>query len=209
MAAMTLYTNPWSRGRIVRWMLEEIGVEYDVEIKEYGSSIKSADFLAINPMGKVPALVHGDVVVTEVAAICAYLADRFPQSNLAPAAGSAARGVYYRWLFFIAGPFEMATTATTYEWPINSENAAVVGCGLIPDSINAMEKALMNGPYICGEQFTAVDVLAASNLGWYIEQKILEPRAIFSEYVQRLQNRPAAIRANALDDALVTEKSVV
>lgn len=204
---LTLYTHPWSRGRVVRWMLEEIAVDYTVVLKDYGSSIKAPEYLKINPMGKVPALTHGDIVVTEVAAICAYLADQFPEEGLAPALTNPARGAYLRWLFFIAGPFEMAMTAKVYHWNIDADNAAAVGCGQIEDAINTMELALKSGPYLCGEQFTAADVIAASNLFWQLEQKALEPRPVFTEYVQRLQARPAAIRANALDDALVSQLS--
>src|SRR5690554_6509332 len=102
MAELTLYTHPYSRGRIVRWMLEEVGVPYDVQVKEYGGSIKAPDYLAINPMGKVPAIKHGSLVVTEVAAICAYLADHFSEKGLAPTLDSAERGTYYRWMFFVA-----------------------------------------------------------------------------------------------------------
>lgn len=203
MANMTFYTHPWSRGRIVRWMLEEVGADYEVVVKEFGGSIKAPDYLAINPMGKVPALVHGDVVITEVSAICTYLADRFPQKNLAPPIDSPERGTYLRWIFFIAGPLEMATTAKAFNWRIDAENAQAVGCGFITDAINAMELAIKNAPYICGDQFTTADVLAASYLGWEMQQKVIEERASFREYVNRLEKRPAAIRANQLDDAIL------
>lgn len=203
MAEMTFYTHPWSRGRIVRWMLEEVGADYDVVVKEFGSSIKAPDYLAINPMGKVPALQHGDVVITEVVAICAYLADRFPHKGLAPAPDSYERGTYYRWMMFIAGPLEMATSARAFGWKIDASNAAAAGCGQIEDTVNTIELALKNGPYICGDTFTTVDLLAASYIGWEMQQKILEPRPVFEEYVGRLQNRPAAARANELDDALI------
>src|SRR5262249_20174677 len=105
---LVLYTNPMSRGRVVRWMLEEVGQPYKVEVLDYASTMKGPDYLAINPMGKVPALRHGDAVVTETAAICAYLADAFPQAGLAPPPGDRLRAPYYRWLFFSAGPFEAA-----------------------------------------------------------------------------------------------------
>lgn len=203
MANMTFYTHPWSRGRIVRWMLEEVGADYEVVIKEFGGSIKAPDYLAINPMGKVPALVHGDVVITEVAAICAYLADQFPQKKLAPPIDSPERGTYLRWIFFIAGPLEMATTAKAFNWRIDAENAQAVGCGFISDAINAMELAIQNGPYICGDQFTAADLLAASYLGWEMQQKVIEERASFREYVNRMEKRPAAVRATQLDDAIL------
>lgn len=203
MAKMTFYTHPWSRGRIVRWMLEEVGADYEVVVKEFGGSIKAPDYLAINPMGKVPALVDGEIVVTEVAAICAYLAERFPEKKLAPPMGSPARGSYLRWMFFIAGPLEMASTAKAFNWRIDSENSQAVGCGTISDTINTMELAIKDSSYICGDQFTTVDLLAASYLGWEMQQKVIEERAAFREYVDRLQQRPAAVRANQLDDALV------
>jgi len=203
MSNLTLYTNPYSRGRIARWMLEEIGEPYNVEVMEYGGSIKSPEYLRINPMGKVPALVHGDVVVTEVAAICTYLADRFPEKNLAPSPGSPERGAYYRWLFFAAGPLELAMTAISYDWEIDAKMAQSVGCGLVRDTLSTLEQALTDTPFICGEQFTAADVLLASSIGFFIMQKQLEPRPAFTQYVERAQGREAAKRANQLDDALV------
>ena len=142
MSKLTLYTNPQSRGRIVRWMLEEIGEPYDVHIKEFGDDIKSTEFLTLNPMGKVPVLIHENTVVTEVAAICAYLADRFPDKQLAPAPDSALRGSYYRWLFFVAGPFEMAMTARAFQWRIDDSNVIAIGCGHIDDSLTTLEQAL-------------------------------------------------------------------
>ncbi len=202
MKNLTLYTNPFSRGRIVRWMLEEIGVQYDVKIMEMGGSIKSPAYLAINPMGKVPAIKHGDTVVTEVVAICAYLADQFPEKNLAPALNDPARGSYYRWLFFAAGPIEMAMTANTYRWDINEENVQSIGCGYVSDTVNTLEMALKKGPYLCGEHFTAADLVVASYIGWAILQKNLEVRPVFTEYVERCYARPAAVRANELDDGL-------
>ena len=107
---LTFYTNPMSRARIVRWMLEEIGEPYETVLLDYGTTMKGADYLAINPMGKVPAIKHGETVVTEAAAICAYLADMFPDRGLAPPPGNQKRGPYYRWMFFAAGPGEAAIT---------------------------------------------------------------------------------------------------
>ncbi|EQD71482.1 glutathione S-transferase domain-containing protein, partial [mine drainage metagenome] len=126
---LSFYTNPKSRGRIVRWMLEETGAPYSTEVLEYGTSMKAAPYLAINPMGKVPAIRHGDTVVTECAAICAYLADSFPQAGLAPPAHSPARGPYYRWLFFAAGPLEAAWTNRALGVTVPEERAAMVGYG--------------------------------------------------------------------------------
>lgn len=205
MKPITLYTNPQSRGRIIRWMLEELNVPYNVEVLQYGPEMKSVEFLALNPMGKVPVITHGDLVITEAAAICAYLADHFADKQLAPAADSPQRGNYYRWLFFAAGPLEMATTAKAYNWRLDADNAGAVGCGLYQDTLNALETALTQGPYICGEQFTAADVYVGSHIEWGMMFDTLEKRPAFTEYVQRLQAREAAIKANQLDDALLTK----
>lgn len=202
MSELRFYTHPMSRGRVVRWMLEETGIPYTVEALTFGPEMKSAEYLAINPMGKVPAIRHNQTVVTEVAAICAYLADLVPEKGLAPPVDSPLRGPYYRWLFFMAGPFEMATSATAYDWRIDDDNAQAVGCGHIEDTISTLEQALAEGPFICGDQFTAADVLVSSYLWWEIMQKNLPPKDIFQEYISRTENRPAAQRANQLDDAL-------
>ena len=184
-------------------MLEEVGIPYTVETMEFGQDIKAPEYLAINPMGKVPAIKHGNTIVTEVAAICAYLADQFPDKKLAPPAAFPERGAYYRWLFFMAGPFEMATSALAHGWKIDSSNAQSVGCGHVEDSINTLEKVLGRTPYICGDTFTAADVLVSSYLWWETMQKNIPPNKVFQEYIQRTESRPAAKRANELDDALL------
>ena len=207
MSEITFYTHPMSRGRVVRWMLEEIGVPYTVETMQFGPEMKTPEYLAINPMGKVPAIKHGNTVVTEVAAICAYLADQFPEKNLAPPPHSMERGPYYRWLFFMAGPFEMATSALAYGWKIDSSNAQAVGCGRVEDSVNTLEKVLGQNPYICGDHFTAADVLVSSYLWWETMQKNIPQNEVFQDYIKRTENRPAAQRANELDDALAEHMS--
>lgn len=203
METMTLYTNPQSRGRIVRWMLEELGQPYAVKVMTFGGDIKSADYLKLNPMGKVPTLIYKDTVITEVAAICTYLAEQFPEAGLAPAIDSPERGSYYRWLFFIAGPMEMATSAKAFDWKIDDETAIAVGCGHIRDTLGTIEQALARQPYLCGERFTTADLLMASYLGWEMMMKVIEPTPVLTEYVQRCENREAAKRANRLDDALM------
>ncbi|TVP43093.1 MAG: glutathione S-transferase family protein, partial [Halomonas sp.] len=200
MSELTFYTHPMSRGRVVRWMLEELGVSYTVKALEYGAEMKAPEYLAINPMGKVPAIQHGNTVVTEVAAICAYLADQFPDKQLAPPPGSFQRGEYYRWLFFMAGPFEMATSAKAYGWNIDDNNAQAVGCGRLGDSIKTLERALEQSPFICGEQFSAADVLVSSYLWWEMMQENIPPNEVFKEYTERTESRAAAKRANELDD---------
>lgn len=194
-----------SRGRVVRWMLEELATPYDTRILGFEGAMKTPDYLAINPMGKVPAIQHGDVVVTEVAAICTYLADQFPEKGLAPPVDGPERGPYYRWLFFMAGPFEMATSAKAYGWRIDDDNVQAVGCGRLDDVIWTLEQALSKGPYICGDQFTAADMLVSSYLWWEMIQKNLPPNEVFQEYTNRMESRPAAKRANQLDDELVEQ----
>lgn len=204
--ALTFYTNPMSRGRIARWMLEEVGEPYETVVLDYGTTMKGADYLAINPMGKVPAIRHGETVVTEGAAICAYLADMFPDRGLAPPPGNQQRGPYYRWLFFAAGPLEAAVTAKSLGLLAPSDKAAMAGYGTYEDTIDALETALKPGPYICGDQFTAADLYVGAHIGWGMQFGTIEKRPAFEQYHARLASRPAAIRANTLDDALMPKE---
>jgi glutathione S-transferase len=203
---LVFYTNPMSRGRIVRWMLEELGQPYRTEILDYGTTMKAPAYLAINPMGKVPALRHGDTVVTEVAAICCYLADAFPDAGLVPPPGDRERGPYYRWLFFAAGPLEAAATNKGLGVEVPADRKAMVGYGSLADVMAALEGALAEGPYLLGSRFTAADVYVGSHIGWGMQFGTLEKRPAFERYAERVNARPAAIRARAIDDALVAEQ---
>jgi glutathione S-transferase len=205
MADLTLYTNPMSRGRIARWMMEEVGQPYETVLLDYGTTMKSPDFLALNPMGKVPALKHGDVVITEGAAICAYLADAFPHRELAPPTGDPRRGPYYRWLFFAAGPLEAAVTAKAMGLLAPVEKRAMAGYGTFDDVMNALESAVSEGPYICGGQFTAADVYVGAQIGWGLQFGTIEKRPAFEAYSGRLRQRQAAVRASQLDDAAMAQ----
>jgi glutathione S-transferase len=202
---LVFYHNPQSRGRIVRWMLEEVGQPYKTEVLDYATRLKSAEYLAINPMGKVPAIRHGDVVVTECGAICAYLADAFPQAGLAPAIGDKARGTYFRWLFFGAGPVEQATTHKALGVTYPDERKRMVGYGSMEDVIKALELALDGKQYLLGDQFTAADVYLGSQLGFSMQFGMMEKRPAFEAYVGRLQSRPAAVKAREIDDALIAQ----
>jgi glutathione S-transferase len=204
MSELVYYTHPQSRGRIAHWMLEEVGEPYTTVWLDYGSTMKAPEYLAVNPMGKVPALRDGDTVVTESAAICAYLADRFPQKSLAPLPGDAARAAYYRWMFFTAGPLEMATTARALGWQVPEGRGSMVGFGSYTAAIDALQTALQPGPYVCGEQFTAADVVLGSALGWGMMFDTVDKRPGFETYVARLQQREAAQRANVLNAARLT-----
>jgi glutathione S-transferase len=165
--------------------------------------MKAADYLAINPMGKVPAIRHGDTIVTEVAAICAYLADAFPDTGLAPPPGHARRGPYYRWLFFAAGPVEAAVTGKALGLLAPADKKMMAGYGSFEEVIDTLERAITPGPYLCGEQFTAADLYVGAQIGWGMMFGSIDKRPAFEEYFGRLRSRPAAIRANEIDDALL------
>ncbi len=200
MSDLVLYTNPQSRGRIAHWMLEELGEPYETRYLDYSSSMKEAAYLAVNPMGKVPALTHKGAVITEVPAICAYLANAFPDKGLQPAAGTAAAAAYYRWLFFAAGPLEQAITTRTMGWEVTPEGQRTLGFGSYAATLDALETAFDSGPYICGEQFTAADVYVGAHLTWGLMFETIEKRPKFVEYVDRIAVRPAAVRANKINE---------
>lgn len=203
---LTFYTNPMSRGRIARWMLEEVGQPYDTVLLDYGTTMKEGGYLAINPMGKVPAIKHGDTVVTEAAAICAYLADAFPDKKLAPPLGDKARGPYFRWMFFAAGPVETAVTAKALGLLAPAEKSATVGYGSFEAVMDALERAVSQSPYICGDQFTAADVYVGSQVNWGLMFGTIDKRQAFIDYAARIKSRPAYQRAGELDDAAMPEK---
>jgi glutathione S-transferase len=200
---LVFYTNPMSRGRIVRWMLEEVGQPYRTEILDYGTTMKAAEYLAINPMGKVPALRHSATVVTECAAICCYLADVFPEARLAPPPGDRLRGPYYRWLFFAAGPLEAAATNKAMGLEVPAERKAMVGYGSLADVMSTLEAAVSGREYLVGDSFTAADVHVGSHIGWGMSFGTIEKRPAFERYFERISTRPAAIRAREIDDALI------
>jgi glutathione S-transferase len=202
---LVLYTNPRSRGRIGRWMLEELGQPYRAEILEY-ASMRSPEYLAINPMGKVPVVRHGDTIVTEAAAICAYLADVFPQAGLAPPPGSRLRGPYYRWLFFAAGPIEAANTNKALNVIVPAERTAMVGYGSQERALAALEDQLSRSEYIAGDRFTAADVYVGSHIGSGMMFGVIDKRPAFERYWGLVSARPAAQRAREIDDKLVAEQ---
>jgi glutathione S-transferase len=203
---LVFYTNPQSRGRIVRWMLEEVGQPYRTEVLDYATTLKAPAYLAINPMGKVPAIKHGDTVVTECAAICAYLADAFPQAGLAPAPTDKRRGTYYRWLFFGAGPLEAAVFNKMLGFETKPEQSRMAGYGNIEAALATAETALKGRDYLL-DQFSAADVYFGSELGFFIQFGAIEPRPTFATYVERLRNRPAFIRACEIDDGLIAQQA--
>ena len=202
---LTFYTNPMSRGRIVRWMLEEVGQRYETVVLDYASTMKGAEYLKINPMGKVPAIKHDGTVVTECAAICAYLADAFPQTNLAPPPTDKLRGPYYRWLFYAAGPVEAMTSNHAMGWVAPPERQRMFGYGSREAVLDTLEKAVSQSDYLVGDSFTAADVYLGSQIGWGLSFGTLEKRPAFETYFARLAARPAAKRANEIDDRLIAD----
>lgn len=201
MTSLTLYTNPQSRGAIARWMMEEVGEPYEAVTLGFDGDMKSDDYLAINPMGKVPALKHGDTIVTEAAAICAYLADAFPDKRLAPEPGSADRGAYYRWLFFMAGPVEAAVTAKAFGLLVPDDKQQSAGYGTYDHVVDTLDGALEGRDHIAGDRFTAADLYVASHLGWGMMFGMIPKRPNFERYAALHEARPAAKRASELDQA--------
>lgn len=199
---LVFYTNPMSRGRIIRWALEEVGQPYEAVVIDL-SAMKDPAYLAVNPMGKVPAIRHGGVVVTEAAAICAYLADAFPQTGLAPPPGDKARGAYFRWLFFTAGPLEAAVTTRMLGFEVPADRRSTAGWGCYDDVLNVLERELTGREFIAGDRFTMADLYVGSHLGWGLQFGSIEPREVFKTYAERMAARPAAIRAGEIDDALI------
>jgi glutathione S-transferase len=198
---LVFYTNPMSRGRIIRWMLEETGADYETVVLDYASTMKEEPYLSINPMGKVPAIVHNGHVVTECAAICAYLADAFPEAGLAPPTGD--RADYYRWLFYAAGPVEQAVTNKSMGVAPTEQQQRMAGYGNYDLAVDTLEKAVAAHPYIAGDSFTAADVYVGSQVGWGTQFGTLPKRDAFTDYLGRIMSRDAYQRANEKDNALM------
>lgn len=203
MSEIIFYHNPMSRGQIIRWMLEEIGAPYDTEILDYASSMKGDEYRAINPMMKVPAIVHNGRVVTECAAICAYLADAFPEAGLGPREEEKAD--YYRWLFFAAGPLEQATTNKAAGFEPTSDRQRMFGYGHYDLAINTLADHLAGHDYVCGSRFTAADVYVGSAVLWGTQFGMLPKLDSFTAYGDRLGQREAYRRGKEEDNQLIAE----
>ena len=198
--SITFYTNPQSRGRIARWMLEEVGQPYEAVVLDYADGMKGDAYRAVNPMMKVPAIVHDGRVVTETAAICAYLADVFPEAGLAPVT-PAERADYYRWMFFSAGPVEAAVTNRAMKVEPNEDQQRMAGYGTFERTMEVLEQAIARNMFVAGNRFTAADVYVGSGVGWYTRFGMLPQSAVFDAYLERIESRPAYKRAGELDDA--------
>ena len=202
MADLTFYTNPQSRGRIVRWMLEEVGQPYETQIIPY-DEMKGERYRAINPMGKVPAIKHRGHVVTEGAAICTYLADAFPEAMLGPKAEEKAD--YFRWLFYAAGPVEQAVTNHFAKWEPAPDHVRMFGYGNFEAVVSVLDDLLNSRDYVCGDRFTAADVYFGSQIMFPLQFGMLPERDSFLKYRDRLQVRNAYKRANEIDEKIIAE----
>lgn len=200
--ALTLYHAPQSRAIIAQWMLEELGVPYEMQLLNLKKNEhKQPDYLAVNPLGKVPAIVHDGVAVTEAAAICTYLADAFPDKNLAIPVGDRRRGPYLKWLFFGPSCLEPAVIDRVFKRP--PVNPMSAGWGDLDQMLDLVAKAVAPGPYLFGNQFTAADIVIGSQLQWGTMIKAIPERADLGVYIKTLMARPALQRVYAKDAELV------
>lgn len=207
-ADYTFFTNPMSRGTTARWALHEAGADYAQVIVNWGEE-RPAALLAANPMNKLPTLIHhgaGDAVITETAAICAYLAEAHPQADLAPRADE--RAAYLRWLFFAAGPIESAITSKALGCEPNDQQQGFAGWGSIERTINAIDQHLAAHDYVAGGRFTMADVYVGAALRWGTAFGALPVRDAVAAYVARLDARPAYQAAAAIDALLMPPQQV-
>ena len=206
MEKITLYTNPNSRGRIIRWLLEECGADYEVVPVPYGENgTKSADFLAVNPMGKLPAVKYGDAVITETAALITFLAELFPEKNLIPAVGTAERGEFYRWLMF-AQHAEYAFMDKWHGIPETPERKRSIGYGSFDEVVATLTKFLHGKEYALGNHFTALDLYLSGLIAWGIMRaQVLDMDSELGAFMKRHAARPAFAKSQALDAELAKQ----
>lgn len=200
---LTFYTNPMSRGQIARWALHEAGANYDQVLLEYGTTMKAEDYLQINPMGKVPAIVHDGKTVTEGAAICAYLAEVLFDAGLAPKADE--RADYYRWMFYGAGPLEAAITNRSLGFEVEADKEMMAGYGNYDRVVDVLDQKFSTDDYVCGDRFTMADVYVGAQVVWGTQFETLPKRDSFAAYADRLTGRDAYLAAKAIDDKLIAE----
>ncbi len=205
MAAYTFFTNPMSRGQIARWALHEVGAAYDQVLVDWAD--KPAEFVRANPMGKVPTIIHrtenGERVVTECAAICAYLAEAHPEAGLLPSDSELAD--YYRWMFFAAGPVEQAIVGRSMGWEVPKEREGMVGFGSLERVLDTLEGHFDLNAFVCGDRFTMADVYVGSQVDWGLTFGSIPPRQAFVAYAERIQAREAYKAAKAIDNDLIQE----
>jgi len=203
MTDYTFFTNPMSRGQIARWALHEVGADYTHVLVDWKE--KPEALLAVNPMGKVPTIVHhapdGDRTVTEAAAICLYLAQMHPDAGLLP--NDAEWADYLRWTLFAAGPIEQCITSRALKFEPTPQQEMMAGWGNFDRAMDTLDQFLTGRTWVCGERFTMADVYLGSSVDWGMTFGILPPRESFVAYAERIQARPAYKAAKAVDNALI------
>ena len=200
-----LYYHPMSRAVITHWMLEEAEADFELKMIDFNAGEnKTEAFLKLNPMGKVPTIMHRGTVVTEAAAICAYIADQFPKNDLAPAPNTPERGAYYRWLFFGAGCIESAVLDKALARPAPKKPSSV-GYGSYERTFDTLESVLKECRFLVGDRFTAADVYIAAHLDLGMSFKTIEKRSVFARYVATCQARPGYKRYEASHHKLMAE----
>lgn len=201
--SIVLYHHPWSRASSVVWMLEEVGVPYELRwVDLMAGAHKTPEFRKLNPMAKLPVLVDGAAVLSETAAIALYLGDRYAAGRLAPALDDPARASYLRWAFFSPSVLEPAAAAKSSG---GNFNAGAVGWGDYATMLDALEVAIGQGPWLLGEKFSMADTVLGGTLRFLLTFKMVEPRAAFTSYVSRLEARPAFQRATTRNEAVAAE----
>ncbi len=205
---MIFYTNPHSRSQIVRWALEEVGEPYEIKTLHYGEEMKDPEYLKINPMGKVPTLVHNEKVITEAAAICLYLASVFPDKDLMPE-DPREKADFFRWLFFAATPLEMAITFKNLNIDVPQEKERMVGFGTYDRTVSVLAESLQQKPFVSGDHFSIADVYVGSQVGWGLEFGTLPKKQEFINYWDRLKDRPALIKAKQKDEQLAKDMGLI
>lgn len=205
MAEYTFFTHPMSRGQVARWALHEVDADYEQVIIDWKA--KPAAFLAANPMGKVPTIVHhgdgGDRVVTEASAICHYLAEMHPQAHLLPKDDEMAD--YFRWIFFANGPVEQAITSRALKFEPTPEQEMMAGWGNFDRTMTTLEQHLSDRQFVCGDRFTMADVCVGSAVDWGLNFGIVPPNEAFVAYAERMQSRSRYRAAKAIDNKLIQE----
>jgi glutathione S-transferase len=202
MTDLTLYYAPQSRSMTALWLLEELGEPYKLEVLHFDDgSMRTPEYLAINSMGKVPAVKYGDAVITEAAAICTYLADEFPKAKLNIAPDDPKRGPYLKWLFFGPSCLEPAVIDKILNRPPGDGGA--IAWGDLDRVLDTLAKALEKSPYLLGDRFTAADLVVGGGLRWGMMRRAIKPRPVFSDYAKRIGERPAAQRAFAREKEII------
>jgi glutathione S-transferase len=210
MADYTFFHNPMSRGQIARWALHEAGADYATAIVDWQH--KPAALLAANPMGKVPTIIHHatggaplnhERVVSEAAAICAYLAEMHPAKDLLPR--EAEKADYFRWMFFTAGPIEAAITASSMGFDPGPDKQAMAGWGSLERTVRTIEQHMTGRDYVCGARFTMADVYVGSAIDWGLTFGSIPPQPSLVAYAERMQARPAYVAAKTIDNGLIQE----